>query len=313
MYEKKDISICLCVNVSWLVSKLRYTKTLIWKFCKHIQSNSKRSIDYSISHYSWTLTNETDDSVNMTDTSPWRQLLQHTDSQYHMMKNAKTVEVSIMTDTKPRLNARTYHVVKKRTSTSKKCVGSRNTGVTKMERRIGPPKYVLPVRKTTRTTTSLAKKPSPVLKTPSTLQNSNKTSNKKLENNVASKNIQSMHPFRPSQSDLDEQVNDRAKQSLIVWHQRLNEYVHFCDVNGHGKHYLFLESIQFFILSNKYWHLHLFPILKGCVPQKYEKNNKLGTWVNKQRMERKIREDRGDKFGLSDWKISKLNEAGFVW
>ena len=188
----------------------------------------------------------------MTDTSPWRQLLQHTDSQYHMMKNAKTVEVSIMTDTKPRLNARTYHVVKKRTSTSKKCVGSRNTGVTKMERRIGPPKYVLPVRKTTRTTTSLAKKPSPVLKTPSTLQNSNKTSNKKLENNVASKNIQSMHPFRPSQSDLDEQVNDRAKQSLIVWHQRLNEYVHFCDVNGHGKHYLFLESIQFFILSNKY-------------------------------------------------------------
>ena len=48
------------------------------------------------------------------------------------------------------------------------------------------------------------------------------------------------------------------------------------------------------------------------VPQKYPPNRELGVWVNKQRMEKKAF-DEGKKSSMTEKKVARLEEVGFVW
>lgn len=51
----------------------------------------------------------------------------------------------------------------------------------------------------------------------------------------------------------------------------------------------------------------------GNVPQKYPPNEKLGIWVNKQRMEKKAFDERADRTSMTQRKIDALNSIGFTW
>ena len=48
------------------------------------------------------------------------------------------------------------------------------------------------------------------------------------------------------------------------------------------------------------------------VPQSYKDNPKLGKWVDKQRYQYRLRND-GKKSQITDDRVTKLNELGFVW
>jgi len=81
--------------------------------------------------------------------------------------------------------------------------------------------------------------------------------------------------LEPGIIELEACNNERARDALSVWYQRLSELVDFKKANG---------------------HIH--------VPQKYEANPPLGIWVNKQRCTRTA---------LTPEKIAALETVGFDW
>lgn len=73
------------------------------------------------------------------------------------------------------------------------------------------------------------------------------------------------------------------KEHAAQWNERYEELIEFKRINGHC-----------------------------LVPQRYSSNPPLGTWVNTQRRHYKLRQD-GKKSCLTQERLNKLNEIGFVW
>ena len=90
-------------------------------------------------------------------------------------------------------------------------------------------------------------------------------------------------PLEPTQDELDEEPTQRGKSALYTWYERYSELIEYQKEHG------------------------------DCnVPQKYEPNNKLGFWVNKQRMEY-VRRQNGERGSMTDRKLALLEELGFTW
>lgn len=47
--------------------------------------------------------------------------------------------------------------------------------------------------------------------------------------------IKSMWPYRPRDNELYGVANNREKEALLSWYERLNEFDEFRKRNGHGK------------------------------------------------------------------------------
>lgn len=73
------------------------------------------------------------------------------------------------------------------------------------------------------------------------------------------------------------------KENKVQWNERFNQLVEFKKANGHC-----------------------------LVPQRFPSNPPLGTWVNTQRRHYKLLQD-GKKSCLTQERLKKLNEIGFVW
>ena len=87
----------------------------------------------------------------------------------------------------------------------------------------------------------------------------------------------------PTERELDEAGTARAQAALRTWYERFGELVQY--KNKHG----------------------------NClVPQKHPDNPSLGTWVNKQRMEYKVREE-GGRHSMTNEKLQRLESIGFEW
>lgn len=89
--------------------------------------------------------------------------------------------------------------------------------------------------------------------------------------------------FLPTEEELIEAHSARKQRALRTWYMRLTELYEYKVENGHCN-----------------------------VPQKYPKNPPLGTWVNKQRMEYKLKLE-GGKHSLTEAKLRVLEEIGFDW
>lgn len=87
----------------------------------------------------------------------------------------------------------------------------------------------------------------------------------------------------PTQAEWKACTTPRMKEALNTWYERFRE-------------------------------LHIYRQKhRDCnVPQKYSPNRKLGVWVNKQRMEKKLLDD-GKRSSLTQEKIELLEQLGFVW
>lgn len=87
----------------------------------------------------------------------------------------------------------------------------------------------------------------------------------------------------PSSKALDIAGTPRAQEALKTWYDRLRELHEYRTLHGNTN-----------------------------VPQKYLPNQKLGVWVNKQRMEKKCYDD-GKPSSMNDGKLEALRAIGFVW
>lgn len=92
----------------------------------------------------------------------------------------------------------------------------------------------------------------------------------------------------PSGEELEAAQNKRARDALYTWYERLGELYMYKEEHG------------------------------DCnVPQQYDKNRKLGIWVNKQRMEKKAWDNRNDEnaipTSLTENKLAELEKVGFAW
>lgn len=87
----------------------------------------------------------------------------------------------------------------------------------------------------------------------------------------------------PTTRELEAAASVRAQEALHTWYERLKELHEYIQMNGHTN-----------------------------VPQKYSPNQKLGVWVNKQRMEKKNYDDR-KATSMTEEKLEALNNIGFVW
>lgn len=87
----------------------------------------------------------------------------------------------------------------------------------------------------------------------------------------------------PTMRELEVAASVRAQEALHTWYDRLKELHEYIQMNGHTN-----------------------------VPQKYSPNQKLGVWVNKQRMEKKNYDDR-KATSMTEEKLEALNNIGFVW
>ncbi|GAX14382.1 hypothetical protein FisN_11Hh160 [Fistulifera solaris] len=89
--------------------------------------------------------------------------------------------------------------------------------------------------------------------------------------------------IQPSPEEVEAATTDRTKNALLNWYYRLRELHLFKAKYGHAE-----------------------------VPQQFPENHALGIWVNKQRMQKKLKE-KGQKVSLSEHRINLLNDLGFQW
>lgn len=87
----------------------------------------------------------------------------------------------------------------------------------------------------------------------------------------------------PSKEEIAESSNPRAREALETWYKRLGDLYVYKQVHGHCN-----------------------------VPQKYNPNPSLGTWVNKQRMEYKAYTE-GKKNSMTERKFEALRKLEFDW
>ena len=66
--------------------------------------------------------------------------------------------------------------------------------------------------------------------------------------------------------------------------------------------------------NDRYDELDVYKAEHGncLVPQRYSKNKALGTWVDKQRTQYRLRRE-GKQTPLTEERIKLLDEVGFVW
>jgi hypothetical protein len=109
----------------------------------------------------------------------------------------------------------------------------------------------------------------------------------------------------PTQEEWDEERTPRGRYALRNWYDRLNELYQYKLEHGDSEYreqnvgnYELLLLFSNFLLAN--------------VRQKYMENPELGNWVNKQRMELKAHEEPGKKSSITELKIQRLEEVGFV-
>ena len=87
----------------------------------------------------------------------------------------------------------------------------------------------------------------------------------------------------PTQDELEVSNTRRGRNALFSWYERLRDLYSYKKEHGHC-----------------------------MVPQKYSPNHALGIWVNKQRMEKRLK-DQGLKSTMTDRRLALLDKAGFHW
>ena len=115
------------------------------------------------------------------------------------------------------------------------------------KRIIGPPKYVLPLMKSTKRAASSQRKSPPASKgNVTTIRSKKKDNKKRIEKATTATVVTGFTGMSlPSQRELRAVKHNRGKKALCTWYLRLEEYKRFKKEKGHGM-YIFNYS-SFFV------------------------------------------------------------------